>query len=70
MSKIFREVKRLVNEGILESPFNVNEIKNVSPILKKSGAFISKHALGNSKGYTPYFIRHTRGYYSINSQFN
>jgi len=70
MSKIFRELQGLVNNGKLKTPFGVSDVKDISSILDKSPSFISKHAMGNPQKYTEYFERHSRGKYSIINSSN
>lgn len=62
-SKLFDKIVDGVNKGKIKEPFNIND---VSKILKTSKSFLSKHADGNPGGYKEYFIRKSKGKYSIN----
>ncbi|MBZ0098846.1 MAG: hypothetical protein K8F30_07160 [Taibaiella sp.] len=66
MSRIFKTIKKLVQDGTLVREFSVQDVRRVSPILDRSPAFLSKHAVVNPKNYTPYFVRVREGYYKIN----
>lgn len=57
MSRLYREIVKLVDTGILEEPFRVADIKATGSILDNSPAFLSKHTVGNPGKYFPYFKR-------------
>ena len=65
-SKIFIKIKNCKN---LKKSFRVNDVNRFcNNVLMLSPSFLSKHRVGNPKGYTEYFIRISRGVYQINNE--
>lgn len=68
-SFMFSMILKVIDNGCLKEPFSVGDVNRCCTTLMHSPSFLSKHAVDNPGGYTPYFIRVEPGKYKVNSQY-
>jgi hypothetical protein len=67
MSRFVEDVKRARKGGHLPKRFRSGDLRKACPGWADStyGVFLPKHRVGNPGGYTPYFVKHRDGTYSL-----
>lgn len=67
MSRFVEEIRRARKRGQLSRRFLPADVRRACPGWADStyGVFLPKHRIGNPGGYTPYFVRHNDGSYSL-----
>ena len=65
-SKLLDGIRNGIQTKKLTQPFSVDDVNQAcNNLLVKSTAFLGKHAVGNPGGYTEFFIRNSKGKYSL-----
>lgn len=67
MSRFAEDIRNAVRSGSLKEPFRASDVKLACPgwAERTYSVFLAKHRRGNPGGYAEYFVRHSKGSYSL-----
>lgn len=67
MSRFVEDINRARKSGRLAKRFSPRDVRRACPGWADStyAVFLPKHRVGNPGGYTPYFVQHKDGSYSL-----